>query len=273
MILFNHLIFNIDKDKIYNKKTGYNAYHSMGDLSLKEGRLQDIIIQIVNETKTREYKYSKNEPNYKDKKKMVNVFPNLIRNIENPEFLAQITETLYKMIEHIKTIKTKKEGIPIIEFHFLTNNAEKIATVGSASHSNYKKINPTLIEKYFLKGRLIRGINAPWTFESNGEDIVLQDFYRTVGRNWLFLADEIEEKRKLGKEGRENERIFAFDRLTATVFPFFRKYLSPSNKYDNKTEESWGLLKAILIANRIDFRNKTTNPIEDDIMRYIGEEH
>ena len=50
-----------------------------------------------------------------------------------------------------------------------------------------------------MNGRLIRGINAPWKFESSGQNMVLQDFYKTLLENWPFLRDEIAEKRKAGR--------------------------------------------------------------------------
>lgn len=270
LILFNHLAFNINKDKIYNKRTGYNAYHCMGDFSPKNGDLKSIIKKIVNETKTREYKYSKHEPNYNSKKDMVNVFPLLIDYIKNDEDLNTLTRVMEEMIEYMKTITVQKKDTPIIEFHFLTSEAEKKAITGSASHATYKKINPTLIEDYFLNGRLIRGINAPWKFESEGQKMRLQDFYTTLLENWPFLTDEIEQKRKLGKEEREKNRISKFDKLTATQFPFLRKYLGENNRYDEKTSENWGLLRAMLIANRIDFNDKSLKPIEDEIVEFLG---
>ena len=270
LVLFNHLIFNISKDKILNKKNGYNAYHGMGDFSPKQENLKKTIKNIVNETKTREYKYLKSEPKYDDKKNMVNVFPRLAKYINNKDNLNKLTEVLEEMIEYMSTIKTPTEGMPIIEFHFLTSVVEHEAIKGGANHFKYKKINPKLIEEYFLNGRLIRGINAPWKFESQGDKMVLQDFYTTLEENWPFLSDEIEQKRKLGKEQREGNRISKFDRLTATQFSFLRKYLDETNRYDEKTEENWGLLKAILIANRINFNDESLKPIEDEIIDYLA---
>lgn len=270
LILFNHLLFDINKDKIYNKKSGYNAYHGMGDFSPKEGDLKGTIKKVIRETKTREYKYSKSEPKYNSQKNMVNVFPRLIKYINNKRNLERLTDTLSEMIEYMKTINISKENTPIIEFHFLTTEVEKEAIDGGANHSKYKKINPTLIEKYFLEGRLIRGINAPWKFESNGENFELQDVYKTFKENYPFLADEIEQKQKLGKDGRERERMSKFDRLTATQFPFLRKYLSPNNNYDKNIDENWGFLKAMIVANRIDFNDKSPKSIEDEIVNYVG---
>lgn len=272
LTLFNHLLFDINKDKKYNKKSGYIAYHCMGDFSPKEGYLPDIIKDIILNTKTREYRYTKNEPNNKDKKNLVDVFPNLQSYIRNSRNLAELIGVMSEMVEHMKEIDMPIMNMPIVEFHFLTKAVEQEAIRGTASHANYKNINTKLIEDYFMDGRLIRGINAPWKFVSDGEKLKLQDFYDTLLENWPFLRDEIVEKRKLGKERKEESIISKFDKLTATQFSFFRKYLNENYQYsDEQKAENWGLLKGIIIANRIDSTNKKVKSIEDGLVEYLGQ--
>lgn len=268
ILLFNHLVFNINKDKNMNKEktTGYFAHHCMGDFNPNDEITVEQLAERIKRTKTMEFRYSQNG---ELKKVSTNLFPNLKKYIENEEDLIEIAEILSEMVEYMKTITIPMDKIPSVEFHFLTSNKEQEAIRGRASHSNYKKVNQELIENYFLKGRLIRGINAPWKFESSGQYMVLQDFYKTLLENWPFLRDEIAEKRKEGRADREKERVSYFDKLTATQFSFLRKYLKKENKYDENKDENWGLLKAIIVANRINFNDKTARPIADDIMDYI----
>lgn len=268
VLLFNHLIFNIGKDKNMNKEktTGYFAHHCTGDFNPSSYITTEELAEIIKKTKTTEHRHSQSDD---IKKVSTNLFPNLKKYIENEEDLKEITTILSEMIEYMKTITLPIYKMPRIEFHFLTSNKEQESIRGIASHSNYKKINPDLIEDYFMNGRLIRGINAPWKFESCGQYMVLQDFYTTLLENWPFLRDEIAEKRKEGRAQREKERISYFDKLTATQFPFLRKYLKKDNKYEKNKDENWGLLKAIIVANRIDFNDKFAKPIEDAIMKYI----
>lgn len=266
LMLFSHLVFNIDKDKKYNKTTGYVAYHCMGDYSPKEGDLQEKIKQIVKQTKTKEYKYSKSEPNYNDKKNLVPIFSVLPEYISNPNDLKELSRVLGEMIDYIKFIGVSKENIPFIEFHFLTTEKEQEALRGAkANHANYKKVNQRLIERYFNEGTLIRGINAPWKFIGTKNGLELQDFYETLLENWTFLKDEIIEKRISGKEIRDKETTSKFDVLSAAQFPFLRKYLDGSHEYpEDENAEKWGLLKALIIANRIDKTEKTQS-IEDGL--------
>lgn len=275
LILFTQLLFEgvKNKDKKYNKKTGYIAYHYTGDFSPKEyENLEEIIKEKINKTKTKEYIYSKSEPNYNDKKDLVNVFPKLMKDTTNyPEYLKELTEAMREMLEHAKKIKIEKENIPVIEMHFLTKEVEQEAIRGSASHDAYKKTNTKLIEEYFMRGRLIRGINAPWKFVSNGHGLKLQDFYETILENWPFLRDEIVEKRKEGREEREKNRITKFDKLTASQFPFLRKYIEKDEYPEELTVEKWGLLKTILIANRIDYNDKSIKSIGDGLVETINE--
>lgn len=268
ILLFNYLAFDISKDKNMNKEktSGYFAHHCMGDFNPNSGITSEQLKEIINKTKTTEFRYLQNGEN---RKVSTNLFPNLKQYIEIEDDLKEITDILTEMLEYIKTVTIPKSNMPIIEFHFLTSNKEQEAIRGKASHSNYKKVNQELIEDYFMNGRLIRGINAPWKFESCGQQLVLQDFYKTLLENWPFLRDEIADKRKEGRAEREKERISYFDKLTATQFSFLRKYLNKENRYEENKDENWGLLKAIIVANRINFNDKTARPIEDDIINYI----
>lgn len=270
-ILFNYLLFDIGegKDKKFNKSSGYIAYHCRGDYNPKEGDFKKLIKETIENAKVKEYKYSKSGIAAKDKKNLVDAFPTLKDVLNNPRHLKEVTDTLIEMLEHMKKIDLSKTNMPILEFHFLTNEVEQTALRGTANHADYKKTNQKLIEDYFMDGRLIRGINAPWKFVSNGDKIILQDFYDTLLDNWNFLRDEIVEKRKMGKEKSEEETNAKFDRLTATVFPFLRKYLDTSYKYDEKKEEKWGLLKVILVTNKIDFNYEEVKPIEDGLLEYL----
>jgi len=272
LMLFNHLAFSIDKDKKYNKTTGYVAYHCMGDFSPKEGDLQEEIKRIVNESKTREYKYAKSEPTYNDKRNLVPVFPILQEYISDTNDLNELSKILKEMIEFMKITKLKREDIPVIEFHFLTAEKEQEALRGAkANHANYKKVNQKLIEDYFMQGRLIRGINAPWKFVGTRKGLKLQDFYDTLLENWPFLKDEIVEKRKLGIERDDKNVTSKFDVLTASQFPFFREYLDGNHEYvESENAEKWGLLKALIIANRIDKTEKTQS-IEDGLTMGIDQ--
>jgi len=270
LMLFNHLAFETSKDKKYNKiNTGYAAYHCMGDLNPKDENLKEKIIHIVKEAKTREYKYSKSEPNYNDKKNLVPVFPILQEYISDPDNLNELVRVLEEMVEFMKLTETKKHNIPVIEFHFLTSEKAQEALYGAkANHANYKKANQKLIEDCFLSGKLIRGINAPWKFEggTNTEGLKLQDFYETLSENWPFLKDEIVYKRTLGEEIKDKEKISKYDVLTASQFPFLRKYLNGNYQYnEEKNSEKWGLLKALMIAYKID-KNENYKNIEEGII-------
>ncbi len=267
LMLFNHLAFNINKDKKYNKKNGYVAYHCMGDFAPNEKNLKERIERTVNGAKAKEYVYTKGDPNYRNKKNLVNIFPNLSEYISNSRNLNELTKVLSEMIEYMNVVKIPKDKIPVIEFHFFISEVEHEAIRGSASHSNYKKTNTKLIERYFQEGRLIRGINAPWKFTANKDGLQLQDFYDTLLENWPFLKDSIVKRRNEGQEIRDREISSKFDVLTASQLPFLRKYLKGNHEYaEEKKDEKWGLLKALIIAHRID-RTENGHELEDEISK------
>lgn len=253
-MLFNHLILEIEKHKKYNKNNGYLAYHCTGDLNLKIEDLENRIKDIIENANAREYIYSKHEPQY-EKDRMVNLFPNLLEKIKNPEELKLITNSLKQMVELMQRNDIKKEQTPLMEFHFMTTDVEEVATRGTAKHSTYKNSNAKLIRQFFNDGRLFRGINAPWKFDADENGIHMQDFYITLLENWPFLGKSIEIRKKYNKDKSDARKSDKFDRLLASQFPFLRKYIeTKDSQYPEKyQQEKWGVLKGILVANRIDF--------------------
>lgn len=258
LILFNHLAFKVDKDKKYNKTSGYVAYHCIGDFSPKEGDLKEEIKRIIEQAKTIEYKYSKSEPNYSNKKNMVYIFPRLQEYISNSANLNELSRVLKEMVDHMNSRLTQREYLPEIDFHFLTVEKEQEALRGkNANHANYKKVNRKLIENYFMEGRLIRGVNAPWKFVGGPNGLKLQDLYDTFLENWTFLKDEVVKKRISGAEVKDKQRANKIDVLTATQFPFLRKYLKGDYKYPEEgKQEIWEMLKELIIENKIDKSTK-----------------
>ncbi len=267
LMLFNHLVFDISKDKKYNKPSGYIAYHCMGDFSPKEGNIKNWIKKEVAELNTREYVRKRSEPTYNDKKHMVPIFPNLQEVIKDSNRLNEIAKTFEEMLEYMKTTKTNLD-LPIVEFQFKTADVEECALRGSASHTKYKHTKEKMIENKFKNGELIRGINSPWKFEGTPSGLKLQDFYKTLLENWPFLRNTIVERRNAGKEIKDREKVSKFDMLTASQFPFLRGYL-PNYKYDeSKQEEKWGVLKMSMIVNRLD--RAETESLEDELLSQIG---
>lgn len=271
LMLFNHLAFNINRDKKFNKPSGYVAYHCMGDFSPEEGPLKEKIRQTIEQTKTKEYKYSKADPSYKNRKNLVPLFPNLREYISETKNMKELTRVLEEMLEYISLSDVSKENTPVIEFHFLTIEKEQEALTGvKANHANYKKTNTKLIEEYFKQGKLLRGINAPWKFVGGKQGLKLQDFYDTVIENWPFLKRLVIKKANSGVKLNEIETISKVDVLTASQFPFLRKYLKRDYEYqEEKNDEKWGLLKALIIANKIS-RYDTTHSIEDNLASKMG---
>ena len=267
LMLFNHLIFQIQNDKKYNKRNGYVAYHCTGDFNVENVDVANAVNGIIENTETREYKYSKAEPQY-DKDKMVKLFTNLSTIFSTPSEAKGIIQTLEEMIAVMKVAEIKRENVPIIEFHFLTSQVEQEMIRGPANHSKYKKTNEKLIKQFFNEGRLFRGINSPWKFVSNGSGLKLQDFYKTLLENWPFLKKDIVNKRKAGKEAREKDKNSRFDRLLASQFPFLRKYIEAEDEeYPEQFQaEKWGVLKGIMIANRINVNDKETRSLEDEFI-------
>lgn len=265
LMLFNHLLFDIQNDKKYNKETGYIAYHCTGDFSPKEyGNLEERIKRILGQAKTREYKKSRHsDSKSKNISNLVDVFKILPNELSNPKRLKEISKVLEKMLEYAKMNDILEETIPIIEFHFLTAEVDYEATRGRASHSNYKSVNTKLIKEYYNNGRLIRGINAPLKFVATDNGLTMQQFEETLMENWPFLKDDIVRKRNLGKDKEDLEKVGSSDVLTAYQFPFLRKYIESGKKYqEDLKEEKWGILKTLIILNRIDMRKTTLKSLE-----------
>lgn len=251
-ILFNHLIYRIQNDKIYNKLNGYRAYHFTGDYSPCKDVDEKKIDNIVSAAEAREYKNSKHEVVY-EKDKMTKIFPNLFERKLDPQEFRIIVQTLQEMLQEMEKSGLIREALPITEFHFMTFDVEREATRGAASHSNYKKANEKLIKDFFRDGRMFRGINSPWKFETLNGKLELQDFYKTLIENWPFLRKEVLAKRESGQEENDKKNNAKFDRLLGVQFPFLRKYIGLEGKeYPQLLRaEQWGALKSIIIANRI----------------------
>ena len=265
MILFCNIVFNISKDKKYNKTNGYRAYHCMGDFKPKDGDLRETIISTIQQAKTVEYKRSKSEPNYKDKKRMISLFPNLQNIINNSKVIDMIVSVFSEMLEYIN-ITDRSSVIPEIEMHFITKKDKEVSLTGSAAHSKYKGANQKQIIQKFKQGKLIRGINSPWKFYGTKKGMKLQDFYKTLEENWEFLGPHIRKRRELGKEEKDNKLTEKFDILTATIYSFLRKYVRYNYKIgDDKKEEIWGILKAAILTDRIEGQES----LEDEFINIL----
>lgn len=257
LMLFNHLVFDISKDKKYNKPTGYIAYHCMGDFSPKDVDIKEWIKDTVVRSKTREYKRSKDIPVYSSKRGMTPVFRKLQEVIKDPDSLDEITKTFKEMKAYMEDIDPELV-LPIIETQFKTAEVEENALRGAASHTKYKDTDERMIENKFRNGQLIRGINSPWKFKGSEKGLKLQNFYDTLMENWPFLKSTIVERRKAGKELQDKDLCSQFDILTASQFPFLRKYLPDHNYDESKRDEKWGVLKTTMIVNRLDRPKKGT---------------
>lgn len=270
-ILFNHLLFDMQKDKEYNKKNGYIAYHCTGDFSLKDEDVETKVKELIKTAQAREYKYSKSKPLY-EKNKMVSIFPELSKKNQNSAEFKMMIQTLKEMLELMKIAEIKRGETPITEFHFMTSEVEQESIRGTANHAAYKKGKSILIRQFFRDARLFRGINSPWKFEADKNGLHLQDFYETLLENWPFLKQDIITRRREGKEQKDLEKNSKFDILLASQFPFLRKYIGKDDsEYPEKYQaEKWGVLKGILIANRIDF-SKGFEKLGQTILDGIGE--
>lgn len=269
-MLFNHLIFKFFNDKKYNKDNGYRAYHCTGDVSVGDYDIQEKVKEILETAMVREYKYAKHEPKY-DKDLMQKTFVEIPTRIKDAGTYKLMVQTLAEMVQKVKEANLIKDGLPIIEFHFMTSEVEHEAIRGSSSHSRYKNTNDKLIKEFFNTGRLFRGINAPWKFEVKHGKLELQDFYKTLLENWPFLKDDIIAKRRLGREEIDREANGRFDRLLGVQFPFLRKYVGTEGiKYAEKDRiEQWGALKGIIIANRIDLNENKANSLSAEFLEQM----
>lgn len=259
LMLFNHLTFSINRDKKYNKPTGYVAYHCMADFKPTEKNFKEWIKETVSSAKTREYKRTKKDDKKpKNKRNMVSIFPILQREIKNPKFLNELVKCFEEMFEYMQATDTNLD-LPTIEFQFKTSEVEENGIRGGAAHSKYKDEDEALIMRKFMDGELIRGVNSPWKFNGTPTGLQLQDFYVTLKENWPFLRKTIAHRRKIGKEDKDRDKCAIFDWLTAIQYPFLKKYVQTNRKYDDsksKKDEYWGFLKAAMVANIINRKNR-----------------
>ena len=272
LMLFNNLLIDIQNHKKYNKNNGYEAYHCTGEFKLNNENIEQRVLDMIENMVAREYKYSKHEPQY-ERDKMVKVFPSLSEKIKNPTELKKIVETLEEMLGLMQIAGIKEEETPLIEFHFMTSDVEEFSINGTASHSTYKNDKSKIIKQFFNDGRMFRGINSPWKFVADEDGLHLQDFYDTLLENWPFLKRDIEVRKSKGKENKDIERNSKFDDLLASQFPFLRKYIGTEDlQYPERyQQEKWGLLKGILIANRIDLNSKFEQDLGKTVLNGIGE--
>lgn len=264
LMLFNHLMFDISKDKKYNKPNGYVAYHCMGDFSPKDVNIKEWIKNTIEKSETREYKRSKDIPVYSSKRDMTPIFGKLQEIITDTDALNEIAKTFREMKEYMEIVDTNI-ALPVIETQFKTAEVAENALRGTAAHARYKPTDEEMIENKFKKGQLIRGINSPWKFEGTKEGLKLQDFYDTLMDNWPFLRKAIVERREAGKETKDRNISAQFDALTATQFPFLKKYIPQFSYDERKKQEIWVVLKLAMTANRLD-ENK---PLEDEVLSLI----
>lgn len=255
MLLFCQLVFNTQKDKRYNKPNGYRAHHTTGYFSIKDVDIREWILETIQNKKTVEYKRSKSEPNYNDKKRLVPMFPGLQNAIiANPKLISLMTNAFSEMADYMSATD-RSISIPDIEFHFITLRDRINSLTGSAAHSKYKGADRTEIIRKFKTGKILRGINSPIKFVGTKEgNLKLQDFYTTLSENWEFLIPYIEKRKAKGKEVSDNARTAKFDKLEAIVYPFLKKYVDFQQNVkcsDKKKDELWGILKGVIITDRI----------------------
>lgn len=278
LILFNELIFQNHKSKIWNKLEelgGYSAYHTSGIVNIdNETNIKEKIIDILENKTSEEWTCPKDKQIEPENRKRATPFRNLKEITKQPVKLDLLVKTLQRMVNTITSSNLEYNKIPIIEFHFLTQEKQKNAIIGKASHNNYKNlIKEQQIQELFDNDRLYRGINAPWKFEANENGLKLQDFYVTLFQNWPFLEDSI--KVRLNEQNVKNtiKRISECDKQLASQFPFLRKYINvDENEYNDpyKQAELWGKLKALIIHYRLDF-NGSKKSLATEILNLENE--
>lgn len=176
LILFSQIAFNTVKEKSYNKANGYKAHHCVSDVKRdEETDVKSLIQQLVMNKKTKEYKRSKDNPNYKNDRNMRFLFPNLQEYITDKRKLNRLTKLFENMMEYIK-ITNKNLQFPPIEFHFLTADVKLNCLKGQAKHSAYKGADKKKVIDKFEDGKIIRGINSPLKFNRNTSRIKASTF-------------------------------------------------------------------------------------------------
>lgn len=276
LMLFVHLLSDIQKDKKYNKESGYVSYHCTADFSPnRSDTLKDDIKRIIENLTTKEYLKSPGDKDFDEKKhtRIVSVYPELKREILEKGKLTKLSTVLGEMLKLAKTLNLKPETIPIMEYHFLTSAVEAEAIRGKASHADYKKTDAKKIIQFFSEGRLLRGINAPWKFIATENGLVLQDYYETLKENWPFLTESIVKRRKLGKEEKDKAAINTYDRLSAFTFEFLGKYVGQDKEYtEEQKAKSWEALLLLIGRNTINMDTKDEDIIPlDEVLDEILE--
>lgn len=257
LILFNHLLFNMRKDKKFEKENGYDAYHFIGDYNLKIDNLDEDIRKILNDSTTKLYTDNPLKLADNNQTKTTRIFTRLPQMLENEDEYNLLKDTLKQMLEEVEKSSINTEELPWIEFHFFTSLVEQSAIRGTASHSNYKDTNAELIEGMFRRGQLYRGINTPWKFTSKDGELVLQNFYETLIENWPFLRKDIVQRRRDGYEEQDIENNNNCDKLLATQYDFLQNYVECDDKLKKKSkEEMWGALKQVMLLYKIDNNSK-----------------
>lgn len=271
-ILFNKLIFETYKSKKYNKTNGYKAYHSDEDLKITTyENLKSRIIELIEHSMVEEWK----TPDKTREREKVKLFRKL--SVSDIKDDGIIIKALEEMIKRVQTSKIAEKSVPMLEFHFITAAAKEEATRGKASHDKYKKdIMQEQIIELFENGNLYRGINSPWKFEVKDEELVLQDFYKTLIENWPFLREYIVKRREEGKEEEDKKRNAKFDKYLASQFSFLRKYINNDGNLDHideiKKAQLWEKIKNFIIYYRLRVEGKAKNPIEEILNLPDGDE-
>ncbi len=257
LMLFNQLLFDIQKDKKFQKKNGYEAYHCVGDYSIKDDKLDERIKYLINNATTKLRTDNPINADGNNQKNEVKVFSRLQKVIANDDEYTLLRDTLEAMLKKFKSSQINREQLPLIEFHCITSSVEQSAIRGTASHSNYKDTNEELITTMFTRGQLYRGINTPWKFTSKEGKLVLQNIYETLIENWPFLRKYIVERRKTGLEEQDIENNNNCDILLATQYSFLEKYVKDNGHLRSKSmEEMWGALKLVMLNLRVDEERK-----------------
>jgi len=271
--LFNELIFNNLKSKIWNKteeEGGYSAYHSMGTIQLSNDEdLKSKIIDIVENKVVEEWTSSKDKNIEPENRKKISPYKNLKILIENPLELKWLVAMIKKMIETLQSRVCDIEDIPMIECHLLTLEKQEEAITGNAAHSKYKKGLEEKIQQLFEDEKLFRGINAPWKFVGTDKGLKLQNFDETLRQNWPFLDTSIKLRAIEGKAETSVEMSREFDKMLASQFQFLRNYVNGEVCEDPiKKAEIWGRLTMLIMHYRLDF-NGDKQTLAKEALNYL----
>ena len=273
LTLFNELIFNNVKSKMWNKKEeegGYSAYHSTGTLQINdEEDLKVKIISMIENTEVEEWSSVKDKNIEPDKRTKTSPYKNLKKIVEQPLQQKWLVALIRKMLETLQKNDLDIEGIPMIECHFLTLEKQEEAITGNASHSKYKSGLEEKVQQLFDDEKLFRGINAPWKFVGTDKGLKLQNFNETLRQNWPFLDTSIKIRILEGRGESATKMNKEFDKMLASQFEFLRDYVDGEVCTDPiKKAEIWGKLIMLIMHYRLEFKgNKQT--LAKEALRYI----